>query len=369
MNSPAIFVTFMAKMYAWFRPLFFLFSPEKAHDLAVVFLKSLPDRKSGTLFENRAVQIGSLKLPGPVGIAAGFDKKGDLSRGLARLGYGFSEIGTFTPKPQSGNPKPRVFRLKKQEALLNRMGFNNPGIEAGLRNLEKKYSATMPVGISIGKQKETPNENALDDYLYQIERIREFCQKHKNGGPRVAYIAINISSPNTPGLRELQEKKSMTALIRKCRERSPLPLFVKFAPDFPAMPAKNSKKEQASELELSIEAAFGAGADGVIVTNTTNDLSVLGQAADSFPGFTGGISGTPLREKSLLALEAALRARKKFPLAKVISSGGVMTPEEAIRRLEMGADLVQVYTGFIYRGPWLAQEIAQALKQAQSRGV
>lgn len=358
----------ITRIYKGLRPLFFLLDPERAHHLAAFFLKRLPDKKqkSGANFK-----IGEIPLSNPIGMAAGFDKTGELSRGLSRLGFGFSEIGTFTPRPQAGNPRPRIFRAPKKLALLNRMGFNNPGIEAGLKNLAKRPSA-MPVGISIGKQKETPNGEAVKDYVVQIEAISSFLKGFPEGSmreggrqakPTIAYIAINISSPNTPGLRELQQKKPIVELVKGCKKACEgslrLPLFIKLAPDFAA--AEGREGGGSGALELTLEAVMEAGADGVIVTNTTTEREVLGDEAARFADFSGGISGAPLREKAVFALEAALRVRRRYPHVKVISSGGVMSPEDAAERLEMGADLVQVYSGFIYNGPGFAREIAGKL--------
>ena len=327
------------------RPLLFSFDPETAHhftlallrgasnvDLALKGLKRFrPRPKPRTVF--------GLTFPNPIGLAAGFDKSGVALPAWEALGFGFIEVGTVTAKPQFGNPKPRIFRYPEQNALINRLGFNNDGADVvaeRLRNLrEKGRWPSVPVGINIGKSKITPLEDAAADYRYSFQRLHPFAD----------YIALNISSPNTPGLRTLQARESLSTLLREIRKENQgvqKPIVVKIAPEL-----------QTDELESVIAICEENQVAGIIATNTTLDHSAIPSGKDQ----EGGLSGAPLREKST-DLVRAIAARSTIP---VIASGGIFDGESAREKLEVGAQLLEVYTGYIYRGPGLLREIAQAL--------
>jgi dihydroorotate dehydrogenase len=328
------------------RPLLFALDPETAHHLAILLLRGAsyadpvlsalkvfqPTAKPQTLF--------GLKFPNPIGLAAGFDKNGAALPAWAALGFGFIEIGTVTAQPQPGNPKPRIFRFPKQNALVNRLGFNNDGadeIARRLRNLRQGGRwPTVPVGINIGKSRATPLEKATDDYLYSFELLQEFAD----------YVVLNVSSPNTPGLRELQGRSALSSLLRAVGDKNQItgkPILVKIAPDL----SPNEPEEIISTCEENKVA-------GIIATNTTLDHSSIPQSCDQI----GGLSGAPLREKST-ALVRAIAARSTIP---VIASGGIFDAESAREKIEAGAQLLQIYTGFIYRGPGLLREICHALR-------
>lgn len=279
----------------------------------------------------------------PVGLAAGFDKDAKLIDELACFGFGFIEIGTLTPKPQPGNDKPRLFRLPEDQALINRMGFNNGGIDAAALRVMKKKSNVI-VGGNIGKNKVTSNENAFDDYAQCVEALH----------PHVDYFVVNVSSPNTPGLRELQEKEPLTKLLQYVIDLSKSkqkykPVLLKIAPDLTA-----------SQLDDIVEVLKTTKTDGVIATNTTisrTDLKTRKEIVDAIGA--GGLSGRPVKIKSNEVLRY-LRAKlgKEFP---IIGVGGIMSPEDALEKLEAGADLIQIYTGFIYEGPGIVKRINRAI--------
>ncbi len=291
------------------------------------------------------VEIMGLSFPNRVGLAAGLDKEGNTIDALGRLGFGFVEIGTITPRPQAGNPKPRLFRLIEHEAIINRMGFNNPGIAAGVHNVRSAKSYAGVVGFNIGKNKDTPNENAADDYL---ECLREAF-------PVADYVAVNLSSPNTPGLRDLQGAEASARLLETLkREQQRLatehgkrvPLLFKVAPDL----------EEAQIHDLS-RVFLDGGLDGLIATNTTLDRDrVVGhpRAAEA-----GGLSGKPVLEKSTAALEMfASHLGGSIP---IIGVGGISSIEDAREKLRAGASLVQIYTSFVYQGPSLVRKLAREL--------
>src|SRR5438132_10619893 len=327
------------------RPLLFSLEPETAHrltiellraashfDLALRMLRSFqPPSKPKTLF--------GLNFPNPIGLAAGLDKNGVAIPAWAALGFGFIEIGTVTAKPQAGNPKPRIFRFPERQALVNRLGVNNDGAEVIAERMHKLRESgrwpAVPVGINIGKSKATPLEEAADDYLYSFRRLREFAD----------YIALNVSSPNTPGLRELQGPAALSRLIRAIRDenrKNPKPVLVKIAPDL-----------SSNELEELIATCEQHEIVGIIATNTTLDHSSIPSAREQ----EGGLSGAPLREKST-ALVRAIAARSTIP---VVASGGIFDAESAREKFEAGAQLLQLYTGYIYRGPGLLREIIESL--------
>ena len=337
---------------ALIRPLLFLIEPEKVHHLVFTILRlkgKIPGAKSllRLLFDYRhpslEKELFGLKFTNPVGLAAGFDKDAKLIDELACLGFGFIEIGTLTPKAQPGNDKPRLFRLPEDQALINRMGFNNSGVAAAAQRLKERKSKVI-VGGNIGKNKVTPNENALDDYLTCFDELYPF----------VDYFVLNVSSPNTPGLRELQEKEPLTKLMTSVIARSKSttkykPVLLKIAPDLTR-----------SQLDDVIEILKTTQADGVIATNTTISREGLATSQLEIAAIgNGGLSGKPLTNRSTEVI-AYLRQNlgKEFP---IIGVGGIMNARDAKEKLNAGADLVQVYTGFIYEGPSLAKEINRTL--------
>ncbi|MDH4198916.1 MAG: quinone-dependent dihydroorotate dehydrogenase [Spirochaetia bacterium] len=335
-------------LYKTIRPLIFLLYPETVHELASFWIKVVAKlrRHSFSGKNNLETKLFSHTISVPVGMAAGFDKKGDLVNGLRALDFAVVETGTFTKSYQKGNEKPRVFRIPEQQALFNRMGFNNPGIQKGLQYLEK---ARHPFAISIGKSRDTPLEDAVDDYTEILEMIENYPNFRLR--ERIVYIAINVSSPNTPGLRMLQNKKYIASLIARCRRVTKIPLLIKFSPDFTDF----------REYEDILKSAIKSGVHGVIVTNTTSDENIVTCVPDKIRNRGGGLSGYPLKMKSGEYLKRTLRICKgKIP---VISSGGVMEPEDVWKRLEMGASLVQIYTGFIYNGPGFAAQCADYVQK------
>jgi dihydroorotate dehydrogenase len=347
-------------MYRLFRPLLFRLDPETAHTLTLNLLRLagifLPSRwLLQALFAapEKPVEAFGLKFKNPVGLAAGYDKDGIAIRGLAALGFGHIEIGTVTPRPQEGNPKPRVFRLVEDEAIINRMGFPGRGAEYAAKRLEGwKVGRSQPanlqtfkpaniiLGVNLGKNKDTPLENAADDY---ITLMRTFT-------PLADYLTINISSPNTVGLRRLQGREMLEDLLGRIKiERSTsnvrCPILVKLAPDL-----------RDDELDDALSVILDTGMDGVIATNTTLARDGL---RSKLQGETGGLSGRPLTVRSEAVLgKVVKRLAGRVP---VVSVGGIMSPEDAKRRLDMGAALVQVYTGLVYAGPGLVRKIIQSL--------
>jgi len=331
-------MSFLASAYRATKPLLFKLDAERAHQVASVAMRAI-----SPFLSNRGIALGEPKIIfdrkvySPLGIAAGFDKFCKAPEYIHKLGFGFVESGSLTPQPQKGNAKPRLRRLTSDEALLNKMGFNNPGFLRGWKNLRLRIADAAPsyqIALSLGKGKETPIEKAADDYVYCLELLRQDPMSEY-----LFYIAINVSSPNTPNLRALQKAKAIAALVASTVKKSPRPVVVKFAPDFDSPKAYTE----------SLRAAIGAGAAGVIISNTTT--------AHKNVDFGGGLSGKPLAEKSRAYLEQTLKITKgRVP---VISSGGVFSPTEAAHRLDMGADLVQVYTGFIYYGPDFARDFSR----------
>jgi dihydroorotate dehydrogenase len=331
----------------------FRFDPETVHRLAHAALHAVPVglarfRRPHTDPALRLRVLG-LDFESPIGLAAGFDK-GDASvAGLFGMGFSHVEVGTITPRPQSGNERPRVFRLPEHRALINRMGFNNDGaVRCAARLAALPPGARMgPVGINVGKNKVTPNEQALDDYLACIDALHVHAD----------YVVVNISSPNTPGLRQLQEKDALDRLLRGCvarlRERAPgKALLVKLAPDL-----------EPEALDEAVDVAIAAGVAGIVATNTT--LSRAGVESHPRAVEAGGLSGAPLTARATEVIKrVARRAAGRVP---VIGSGGVMTPEDAYAKLRAGASLVQVYTGFIYGGPGFAKRVNEGLSAFLAR--
>jgi dihydroorotate dehydrogenase len=340
--------------YALTRPFLFGLDPEAAHDLTLASIARLQNTHAQCLWAQPRVAdpvtVAGLKFPNRIGLAAGLDKNGRCIDGLGAMGFGFIEVGTVTPQAQPGNAKPRMFRLPARQALINRLGFNNGGLEAFVANVQKAHSfrrAGGIVGLNIGKNAVTPIERAVDDYLFGLNGVYAHAD----------YITVNISSPNTQNLRALQGDAALAALLAPLRARREVlarehgrrvPMFVKIAPDL-------------DEAQVGVIAAtlLEQGIDGVIATNTTLDRSaVQGQPhADE----TGGLSGAPVREASnrvIKQLRVALGAG--FP---IIGVGGVMSGDDARAKIAAGADLVQIYTGLIYQGPALVAQAARALAQ------
>ena len=316
------------------RPLLFTLAPERAHELTLAILRLArpfaPRKAPGA-----NIQAFGLKFPHRVGLAAGLDKNGVALPAWEALGFAFAEIGTVTARAQPGNPTPRLFRYPAQRALINRLGFNNDGADAiaeRLRRLrEQRGWPRIPIGINIGKSRDTPLEGAPEDYVYSFTKLRPFAD----------YITLNVSSPNTAGLRELQGAEQLDPLLRAiASERAGKPLLVKIAPDL-----------EWSALDELIGVCEANGVSGIIATNTTLDHSAIPAAADE----QGGLSGAPLREKSTAKIRH-IASRTALP---IIGCGGIFDDHSAREKLEAGASLLQVYTGFIYRGPALVRELSQ----------
>ena len=332
-------------LYSLARPLVFSLAPERAHELTLSLLKST--HKMGLMRQNvpeKPVICMGIQFPNPVGLAAGLDKNGAYIDALADLGFGFIEIGTITPRPQAGNPHPRLFRLPKAKAIINRMGFNNDGVDKLIENVKaSKFKGIL--GINIGKNADTPVENAVDDYLICLEKVYNYA----------SYITVNISSPNTKNLRSLQSGDALTELLSTLKKRQLelaeenshyVPLVLKVAPDLEAEDVQFISKQL---IEFKI--------DGLIVTNTT--LSREGVEGLPFAEEAGGLSGAPVFEKSTACLAAFSKALNgEIPL---IGVGGILSGEQAVAKREAGASLVQVYSGLIYTGPDLIKDCINAL--------
>lgn len=331
------------------RSLLFSLPPETAHQLAVFAFKLRgryspphPVESSGG-----ACQYLGLSFPNPLGLAAGFDKDAECIDGLAKFGFGFIEVGTVTPNPQPGNPKPRLFRLPEQQAIINRFGFNSCGVDKVAKRL-KNRSYKGVVGVNIGKNKETPNDRAIEDYLRCLRAVYD-CSD---------YISVNLSSPNTPGLRELQSAKRAKALMTGLLEErarladqygKKVPLLAKISPDL-----------NLAELDRLVSEMAEIGLEGILATNTTIDHSSVPANRSQ----VGGLSGAPLHQKSLAAIKQT-RASVGNKLV-IIGVGGIMTPSQAADTLKAGADLMQIYTGFVYHGPALVRSILDSLGRAKA---
>lgn len=337
-------------MYKWLKPLIFRMDPERAHYAAMGWLRlacALPGGaallRRGFAGPARPVEVLGLRFPNPVGLAAGFDKDARWLRELGVLGFGFVEIGTLTPLGQIGNPQPRLFRLPTDRGIINRMGFNNAGVEAAVERL-KNRPADLIVGGNIGKNKATPNERAVDDYLACLEALH----------PHVDYFTVNVSSPNTPGLRALQDREPLEALLRAVMARnaelSPRrPVLLKIAPDMTE-----------GQLDDVVDIILSAGVDGLIATNTTTERTGLRTPSDRVEGIgPGGLSGAPVRDRSTAVIRYVHhRSQGAFP---IIGVGGIDSPAAAQEKLDAGAVLVQVYSGLIYEGPALVKRILSGL--------
>ncbi|MVN77878.1 quinone-dependent dihydroorotate dehydrogenase [Hymenobacter sp. HMF4947] len=332
------------------KPLLFKLDAERAHHFVFDNLKRA-SRLPGTAallrgFYNYqhpslAREVFGLTFPNPVGLAAGFDKNAALTDELAALGFGFVEIGTVTPRPQPGNPTPRLFRLPADEALINRMGFNNDGAAAVAAHLRQRHNRQLIIGGNIGKNKDTPNEQAGDDYVAAFEALAEV----------VDYFVVNVSSPNTPGLRELQDKKPLIKLLQQVQERNlarptPRPLLLKIAPDLTD-----------AQLDDILEIARETRLSGLVATNTTIARpETLRTPTSTVAAYgAGGLSGRPLRERATAVIRY-LHQRSQGALP-IIGAGGIHSAHDALEKLAAGASLIQLYTGFIYEGPGLVKQI------------
>lgn len=333
-------------------PILFLFDAERVHYfvcevLHIAFkIPFVPDiLRSMYTFEHPDLvqEVAGLRFRNPVGLAAGFDKNAEMVDQLEALGFGFIEIGTVTPRPQPGNDKPRLFRLKQDQALINRMGFNNKGATVAAAKLKQRKSKIL-VGGNIGKNKDTPNDQALGDYLICFRELFDV----------VDYFVVNVSSPNTPGLRDLQEKEPLTALLRELQTKNkekfnPKPIFLKIAPDLTF-----------SQLDDIIDIVKQTGIAGVIATNTTISREKLRTSKQEVEKIgAGGLSGAPLAHRSTEVIRYLCdRSNHAFP---VIGVGGIASPSEAMEKRKAGAGLIQLYTGFIYEGPGLVKKICKAM--------
>jgi len=338
-------------MYGLLKLFLFRLSAEKAHHLTTrltILISKTPVVREvfGAIYKledsRLERELWGLKFKNPVGLAAGFDKDGKYINAMSMLGFGFIEVGTVTPRPQKGNPKPRLFRLIEDEAIINRMGFNNEGVDFLVSQLKKLKKSDLIIGGNIGKNKDTPNEDAYKDYLICFEKLYPF----------VDYFVVNISSPNTPGLRSLQEKeplrKILSALVKRRKEESILrPILLKIAPDLTE-----------GQLDDVIEIVEEQGIEGIIATNTTIRRSPLtaSEVVVSNIG-NGGLSGRPVQDLSTEILKS-VHSKTKLPL---IGVGGIDSGESAIQKVHAGADLVQVYSGLIYKGPGLIKAIKKKI--------
>jgi dihydroorotate dehydrogenase len=335
-------------IYSIAKPLLFQLDAEKAHDLTLKSLRFAEKAGFLSLYPSapkcQPRKVMGIEFPNSVGLAAGLDKNGVVIDGMAALGFGFIEIGTVTPRPQPGNPKPRLFRVKEAQGIINRFGFNNLGVDQLIRNVQAaKYRGVL--GINIGKNFDTPNERAVDDYLIGLRKVY----------PYASYIAVNISSPNTKNLRQLQEKEALDVLLSTLKAEQKIladqygkyvPIALKIAPDLDA--------QQIIEIaDLLKKHAF----DGVIATNTTLDRDAvkgLPNAAE-----TGGLSGAPVRQKSTQVIQQlSQQLAGELP---IIGVGGILSGADAVEKIAAGASLVQLYSGLIYRGPQLIHDVCRSL--------
>jgi len=335
-------------IYSLAKPLLFQFDAETAHDITLKSLKLAEQLGALALYPAPPVcqtrQVMGIHFPSPVGLAAGLDKNGAVIDGMAALGFGFIEVGTVTPRPQPGNPKPRLFRVIEAQGIVNRFGFNNLGVDQLIKNVKaSKYKGVL--GINIGKNFDTPMENAVDDYLICMQKVYAHA----------SYITVNISSPNTKNLRALQEKEALSALLSTLKlEQTKLadqhgryvPITLKIAPDL--------EHEQVKEIaDLLVEHKI----DGVIATNTTLSRQMVQGMKNA--GEAGGLSGAPVRQKSTLVIQQlSQRLQGALP---IIGVGGILCGADAVEKIAAGADLVQIYSGLIYKGPKLVHDICRTL--------
>jgi len=330
--------------YEKIKPLLFKLQPETAHHLAECVLR-LPNicpapfdyfLRSHFIVDDMLKQnIFNRTFYNPIGLGAGFDKNATMIRGIQTLGFGFTEIGTVTPKPQAGNPKPRMFRHIEEKTIQNAMGFNNEGAYKVSKRVKSIFPFSTPIGINIGKNKLTPEREAIEDYVKLIKAFNSLGD----------YFVINISSPNTPGLRDLQNEEFITALFKRAKSLTNMPILLKIAPDM-------STEDAVALTSLAVK----EGADGIIATNTTIDYSLV-----KHPKSIGGLSGAVLKEKSFKIFEAI--AKELYGKTILISVGGIDSAQEAYRRIKAGASLVQIYSGIIFNGPDMIMNINKGLIQ------
>jgi dihydroorotate dehydrogenase len=341
-------MTLIESFYPVLKPWLFRLDAERAHTLTVkmmIIAHRLGMLRSVVSGPQQSRSVMGLTFPNVLGLAAGMDKSASAVEAWGALGFGAVEVGTLTPRPQPGNPKPRLFRLPEHEALINRMGFNNPGIQSAVKKLTHRRTKAV-VGVNIGKNFDTPNENAVSDYLICL----------KAAYPVADYVAVNISSPNTKGLRDLQAEGAVRELISALKKEQAVlkqehgkqvPLLVKIAPDLNDM-----------QIEALARVFNEQNIDGVIATNTTIDRSAI--TGHRLANETGGLSGAPVRERSNLVLQAfRMLLKEQIPL---IGVGGIVCGADAVEKMKAGAALVQVYSGLVYRGPELVREILETVK-------
>lgn len=338
-------------LYSLIRPLLFTQDAEKSHGIALRLLDKTHCLRPTPNLQHGAIEVMGLHFPNRVGLAAGLDKNGAHITGLGKLGFGFLEVGTVTPRPQAGNPQPRLFRLPEHRAIINRMGFNNDGVENLISNVTaSRNSYAGLLGINIGKNKDTPNEKAADDYVLALQQVYEHAD----------YITANISSPNTAGLRDLQGGEQITVLLDKLKNAQAQlaqthgykPIAIKIAPDL-----SDAAVQELAELFRQFDV------DGIIATNTTIDKTVVANAP--FGQEEGGLSGEPVKNQSTQVIKVLAKALDgRIP---IIGVGGILSSEDALAKLHAGASLVQLYSGLIYRGPALIREAINATKNYTSQ--
>ncbi len=349
----------MSLYHSFIKPYMFRLDAEKAHYKTVSLFRvvlRIPFGKSiiKSLYNYQSPKLEltlfGLNFKNPVGLAAGFDKDGKFYKEMSTLGFGFIEIGTVTPKPQDGNPKPRLFRLKEDEGLINRMGFNNDGVDAMIERLKKFKPKDVIIGGNIGKNKVTPNNEAINDYVICFEKLFDY----------VDYFVVNVSSPNTPGLRDLQDKSPLTAILSKLmilnnEKPKPKPILLKIAPDLTD-----------SQLDDIIDIIEETKIDGVIATNTTISREDLKTSQERITEIgNGGLSGKPVKARSTEVISYLhKKSNGAFP---IIGVGGIDGPKAVKEKMDAGASLVQVYSGFIYRGPELVRNINKVLAGEQKK--
>ncbi|MBT3280147.1 MAG: quinone-dependent dihydroorotate dehydrogenase [Campylobacteraceae bacterium] len=328
--------------YETIKKIMFNFEPETAHTIAEAGLKTLPYCRmiNNYMVEQNFVNnpmlsqdIFGVTFNNPIGLGAGFDKNATMIKAMPAMGFGYTEIGTMTPKPQAGNPKPRLFRFPQEEAIQNAMGFNNEGALEVTRNLTKVYPYRLPIGASIGKNKLTPENMALEDYEILVRGFKDICD----------YMVVNISSPNTPNLRDLQNEEFIKAVFTMAKSITKKPILLKIAPDMEA------------ETAITLcQTAIDSGADGIVATNTTQDYSLVSNPKDF-----GGISGKVMSDKSYELFKAI--GEKLHDKTILISVGGISDAADAYRRIKAGASLIQILSGFIFKGPSMCKDINEGL--------
>ena len=328
--------------YDSIKPFLFKLQPENAHHVAefVLRLPNICQIPFNPFLNSHFITDESLKQElfgrtffNPIGLGAGFDKNAKMIRGIQTLGFGFTEIGTVTPKPQPGNPKPRMFRHIEEESIQNAMGFNNEGAYKVLKRLQQRHPYTTPIGVNIGKNKVTPEREAISDYVHLIKAFDGLGD----------YFVINISSPNTPGLRDLQNEEFISTLFHEAKKLTDMPILLKIAPDMEI-------EDAVSLTKMAVE----KGADGIIATNTTIDYSLV-----KHPKNIGGLSGAVLKEKSFKIFDAI--ATELYGKTILISVGGIDSAKEAYKRIKAGATLVQIYSGIVFHGPDMIMNINKEL--------